>query len=89
MKKEDLLCSKVLILLYFPQYLTRIKQSYHVNYNHVIDTMSITIFWASVVALMVKNLPTMLKTWVRSLGQEVPLEEGMAIHFSILAWRIP
>ena len=29
------------------------------------------------------------EAWVRSLGQEDPLEEGMAVHFSILAWRIP
>ena len=36
----------------------------------------------------VKNLPAMWKTWVRSLGQEDPLEEGMATHSSILAWRI-
>ena len=36
---------------------------------------------------MVKNLPTMQETWVRSLGWEDPLEEGMAT--SILAWRIP
>ena len=41
------------------------------------------------VAQMVKNLPAMLETWVRSLGWEDPLEEGMAIHSSILAWRIP
>ena len=45
--------------------------------------------WASLVAQMVKNLPTMQKTWVRSLGWEDPLEEGMATHSSILAWRIP
>ena len=38
---------------------------------------------------MVKNLPAILETWVRSLGWEDPLEEGMAIHSSILAWRIP
>ena len=41
---------------------------------------------------MVKNPPTMQEPkemWVRSLGWEVPLEEGMAAHFSILAWRIP
>ena len=38
---------------------------------------------------MVKNLPAMRETWVRSLGQEDPLEEGMATHSSILAWRIP
>ena len=40
------------------------------------------------VAQMVKNLPAMQETWVRSLGQEDPLEKGMAIHSSILAWRI-
>ena len=38
---------------------------------------------------MVKNLPAMQETWVRSLGQEDPLEKGMATHSSILAWRIP
>ena len=38
---------------------------------------------------MVKNLPAMQETLVLSLGQEDPLEEGMAIHSSILAWRIP
>ena len=40
-------------------------------------------------AQMVKNLPSMLETWVQSLGWEDTLEEGMAIHSSILAWRIP
>ena len=38
---------------------------------------------------MVKNLPTMQKTQVRFLGQEDPLEKGMATHSSILAWKIP
>ena len=38
---------------------------------------------------MVKNLPAVQETQVRSLGQEDPLEEGMATHSSILAWRIP
>ena len=37
----------------------------------------------------VKNLPAMQETRVRSLGQEDPLEKGMATHSSILAWRIP
>ena len=37
---------------------------------------------------MVKNLPAMRETWVRSLGWEDPLEEGMITHSSILAWRI-
>ena len=44
---------------------------------------------AFLVALTVKNLPGMQETWVRSLGQEDPLEEGVATHSSILAWRIP
>ena len=43
----------------------------------------------SLVVQMVKNLPTMKETWVRFLGQEVPLEKGMATHSSILAWKIP
>ena len=43
---------------------------------------------ASLVAQMVKNLPAMQETWVRSLSQEDPLEKRMAIHSSILAWRI-
>ena len=38
---------------------------------------------------MVKNLPAMHETWGRHLGQEDPLEKGMATHSSILAWRIP
>ena len=44
---------------------------------------------ASLVVQMVKNPPTMWKTWVRSLDWEDPLEEGMATHSNILSWRIP
>ena len=44
---------------------------------------------ASLVALMVKNLPAMQETQVQSLGQEDPLEKEMAIHSSVLAQRIP
>ena len=44
---------------------------------------------ASLVAQTVKNLPAMQETSVQFLGQEDPLEEGMATHSSILAWRIP
>ena len=40
-------------------------------------------------AQTVKNLPAVQETWVQSLGGEDPLEEGMATHSSILAWRIP
>ena len=47
------------------------------------------VFWASLVARMIKNLPAMRETQVRSLGREDPLEKGMATHSSILAWRIP
>ena len=39
-------------------------------------------------AQQVENLPVMQETWVRSLGQEDPLEEEMATHSSILAWKI-
>ena len=42
----------------------------------------------SLVAQMVKNLPTVKETWLQSLGWEDPLEEGMTSHFSIFAWRI-
>ena len=38
---------------------------------------------------MVKNLPAVQETWAQSLGQENPLEKGMATHFSILAWKTP
>ena len=44
---------------------------------------------ASLVAQTVKNLPAMQETRVQSLGWEDPLEEGMATHSSVLAWRIP
>ena len=40
-------------------------------------------------AQMVKNLSVVQETWVQSLGQEGSLEEGMATHSNILAWRIP
>ena len=47
--------------------------------------------WAvgSLVAQMVKNLPAVQEIQVQSLGQEHPLEKGMATYSSILAWRIP
>ena len=38
---------------------------------------------------MVKNVPAMQESWVRSLGWEDPLEKEMATHSSVLAWRIP
>ena len=45
--------------------------------------------WASLVAQTVENPPAMWETWVQSLGREDPVEEGMATHSSILAWRNP
>ena len=44
---------------------------------------------APLVDQTVKNLPTMWETWVQSLCQKDPLEEGMATYSSILPWRIP
>ena len=44
---------------------------------------------ASLVAQRVKNLPAMQETWVLEVGQEDPLEKGMATHSSILVWEIP
>ena len=44
---------------------------------------------ASLVAQMVKNPPAMRETWVQSLNWEDSLEDGMATHSNILAWRIP
>ena len=45
--------------------------------------------WVSLVAQLVKNLPSTRETWVQSLGWQDPLAEGMATHSSILAWRLP
>ena len=45
--------------------------------------------WASLMALLVKNLPAMQETWVRALGWGDLLEKGKATHSSMLAWRIP
>ena len=44
---------------------------------------------ASLVAQLVKHLPAMGETWVRSLGWDDPLEMGKVTHSSILAWRVP
>ena len=45
--------------------------------------------WASLVAQMVRNTPATWETWVRSVGWEDPLKEGVATHSSSLAWEIP
>ena len=46
-------------------------------------------YYLTKVAQKVKNPPAMWETWVQPLGWEDPLEEGLATHSSILAWRIP
>ena len=50
---------------------------------------SISIFRASLMAQLVKNLPAKQETWVQSLAWEDPLVKGKATHSNILAWRIP
>ena len=54
------------------------------NYNG-----NVVSHWTSLVAQMVKNPPAMWETWTGSLSWEDPVEEDMATHSSILAWRIP
>ena len=49
----------------------------------------IVMLWTGPSCSSVKNLPATQERWVRSPGQEDPLEKGMATHSSILAWRIP
>ena len=53
------------------------------------NTPKVQLPWTSLVAQMVKHLPTMPESWVQSLGQEDPLEKEMASHSSTLAWKIP
>ena len=65
-----------------------LKQLRHENKMIEIKERQISA-WASLLAQMVKNPPAMQETWVWSLGWEDPLEEGMQIHSSILAWRTP
>ena len=53
------------------------------------DGLESKILWASLMAQKVKNLPTMLESWVWSLCWEDPLEKGTVTHSSILVWKIP
>ena len=54
-----------------------------------LNVLNLALWRASLVAQMLKNLPATQETWVRSLGQEDPLEKRKATRSSILAWRIP
>ena len=59
------------------------------RFIHVV-TGFYSLLWPNpLVAQMLKNPPAMQETWAGSLSWEDPLEKGMAIHFNILAWRIP
>jgi len=51
--------------------------------------MMYSAYRAFLVAQLIKNLPAMRETWVRSLDWQDPLEKGTATHSSILAWRSP
>ena len=66
---------------------TEIYISFQISgFVHLLDYMVVLPYHRiSLVAQLVKNLPAMQETWVRSLGQEDPLEKGMASHSSILA----
>ena len=57
--------------------------------NYLFLGIPTSVIWASLVDQLVKNPSVMQETWVRSLGWEDPLEEGMATHSSIFARRIP
>ena len=59
------------------------------DFNYILFRFFSIINWASPVAQTVMNPPAVQETWVRSPGWEDPLEEVMATHSSILAWRIP
>ena len=71
--------------------LKRDKEGYDIMIKGSIQEEDITILniWTSLVAQMVKCLPTMWETWIRSLGREDPLEKEMATHSNTLASRIP
>ena len=69
-----------LCLYQYVPYLREDRRSYEALNIHKVG--------ASAVAQTVKNLPAMQETWVRSQGQEDPLEKGITTHSSILVWRI-
>ena len=74
-------------------------QRVQVEFNKYVELRLVLIFYVCILkrrdfpgVSVVKNMPEMQEqqeAWVHSLGQEDPLEEGMATHSSILAWRIP
>ena len=93
--------SRCFLLLIFPapcnvicetlshKVLNKMSSNVPVGYNHPLLYHHPLKAWASLVAQMVKNPPARQQTWDQFLGWEDPLEVGMAIHSSILTWRIP
>ena len=69
-------------------HIDRVKTSEAIPFR-ILNYFNLDLNWASLMVQLVKNLPATQETWVRSLGWEDPLENGMATHSSILAWRIP
>ena len=67
----------------------RTRPSFPYSQSLPSGSLTLSIWWASLVAQRLKHLPAMWETWVRSLSWEDHLEKEMAIHSSILAWRIP
>ena len=61
----------------------------HYSETCVLSYACFHIFFFTMLAQMVKNLPAVQETQVQSLGQEDPLQKGMATHSSILAWKTP
>ena len=75
--------------VYHEQFFSRIC-GFPSKHKYITITNSVLISHdSSLVAQTVKNVPAMRKVWVGSLGWEDPLEEGMATHSNILAWRSP
>ena len=62
---------------------------YLIHYQLINYLSNPLLFWGSLVAQSLKNLPTMQETGDQSLGHEDPLEKEMATHSNILAWKIP
>ena len=66
-----------------------LKRADRQDYLTPLTSNNLKVYFASLVAQLVKSLPVMQKTGIQSLGQEDPLEKEMATHSSIPAWRIP
>ena len=82
--KTHLMNSGTLLILY-----ASTEKTYSLHFVKRCGKSWASLSWTSLAAQMVKSPPAMQETQVRSLGQQDPLEKGMATHFSILAWRIP